>query len=199
MPMAFLSHMGLSVYMRKNTSLVSKIGHLVASIATVTVAGAGIATAASGALFTDEDAATMDVSSGWVDVAVGGPTVVALSNLKPGDVFFRSVNVANTGSLAFTYSLTATRPTGAGAPLADALRVESWKTATAEACASATYKGGTQIGTDASLSQLSLTGRQLTAGTSETVCMRISLPSTTPNAIAGKSSTVTLTVASTQQ
>jgi hypothetical protein len=42
----------------------------------VSVAGAGIATAASGALFTDEDAATMDVSSGWIDVAVGGPTRV---------------------------------------------------------------------------------------------------------------------------
>jgi len=184
--------------MRKNTSLVSKIGHLIASIATVTVAGAGIATAASGALFTDEDAATMDVSSGWVDVAVGGPTVVALSNLKPGDVFFRSINVANTGSLAFTYSLTASRPTGAGAPLADALQVETWKTATAEACASATYSSGVQVGTDTSLAQLSLTSRQLVAGTSETLCLRVSLPSSTPNAVAGKSSTVTLTVTSEQ-
>jgi hypothetical protein len=196
--MAIASKFGLSGCMRKNTSLVNKIGHLVASLAVVSVAGAGIATAGSGALFTDEDAATMDVSSGWVDVAVGGPTVLALSNLKPGDVFFRSINVANTGSLAFNYALTATRPTGGGAPLVDALRVESWKTATAEACASATYTGGTQIGTDGSLSQLSLTGRQLTAGTSETVCLRISLPSSTPNAIAGKTSTVTLTVASTQ-
>ena len=198
MPMAIALKFGLSVCMRKNTSLVNKIGHLVASLAIVTVAGAGVATAASGALFTDEDASAMDVSSGWVDVAVGGPTVLALSNLKPGDVFYRSINVANNGSLAFSYSLTATRPTNAGAPLVDALRVESWKTATAEACAASTYTGGTQIGTDTSLSQLSLTGRQLTAGTSETVCMRISLPSSTPNAVAGKTSTVTLTVASTQ-
>lgn len=196
--MAIAPEFGLSGCMRKNTSLVNKIGHLVASLAVVSVAGAGIATAGSGALFTDEDAATMDVSSGWVDVAVGGPTVLALSKLKPGDVFFRSINVANTGSLAFSYALTATRPTGGGAPLVDALHVESWKTTTAEACASATYTGGTQIGTDGSLSQLSLTGRQLTAGTSETVCLRISLPSSTPNAIAGKTSTVTLTVASTQ-
>jgi hypothetical protein len=184
--------------MRKNTSLANKVGHLFASLAIISVAGAGIATAASGALFTDADAATMDVSSGWVDVAVGGPTILALANLKPGDVFFRPINVANTGSLAFIYSLTATRPTGSGAPLVDALRVESWKTSTVEACASSTYAAGTQIGTDTSLSQLSLTGRQLIAGTSETVCLRISLPSSTPNGIAGKSSTVTLTINSEQ-
>lgn len=198
MPMAILHAIGLSVCMRKDTSLANKIGHLFASLAVVTVAGAGVATATSEALFTDTDAATMDVSSGWVDVAVGGPTVLALSNLKPGDVFYRAINVANTGSLAFSYSLTATRPTGSGAPLVDALRVESWKTSTAEACASSTYAGGTQIGADASLSQLLLTGRELTAGTSETVCLRISLPSSTPNAVAGKTSTVTLTVASEQ-
>lgn len=198
MPMAILRSIGLSSGMRKNTSIANKVGHLAASLVIITVAGAGVATAASGALFTDADAATMDVSSGWVDVAVGGPTVVALANLKPGDVLYRSVNVANSGSLAFSYSLTATRPTGSGAPLVDALRVESWKTSTAEAYASSTYAGGTQIGTDTSLSQLSLTGRQLTAGTSETVCLRISLPSSTPNAIAGKTSTVTLTVASEQ-
>jgi len=196
--MAFVPNIGLSVCMRKNISLAGKIGHLVTSVAIVAVAGAGIATAASGALFTDADSSSMEVSSGWVDVAVGGPTVLALSNLKPGDVFFRSINVANTGSLAFSYSLTASRPTGGGAPLVDALRVESWTTASAEACAASTYTGGTQIGSDSALNLLSLTGRQLNAGTSETVCLRISLPSSTPNAVAGKTSTVTLAIASEQ-
>lgn len=196
--MAIAPQMRLSVCMRKNTSLANKLGHLVASATIVAVAGAGIATAASGALFTDVDAATMDVSSGWVDVAVGGPTVVSLSNLKPGDVFFRSINVANTGSLSFSYSLNASRPTGPGAALVDALQVESWKTATAEACTGSTYTNGTQVGAQTSLSQLSLLGRQLLAGGSETLCLRIALPSSTPNAVAGKTSTVTLTVASEQ-
>jgi hypothetical protein len=196
--MAFLSHMRLSVFMRKNASLVSKIGHLIASIATVMVAGAGIATAASGALFSDADVATMDVSSGWVDVAVGGPTVLTLTNIKPGDVYFRSINIANTGSLEFSYSLATTRSTGSGTALIDALRVETWKTTTAEACAGATYSSGEQLGTDTSLAQLSLTGRQLIAGTSETLCLRVSLPSSTSSQAAGKSSTVTLTVASEQ-
>jgi hypothetical protein len=45
---------------------------------------------------------------------------------------------------------------------------------------------------------LSVANANLVAGTSETLCLRISLPSSTPNGIAGKTSTVTLTVASQQ-
>ncbi len=184
--------------MRSNTSLTSHIGRLLLSLSTLAVAGAGIATAASGAMFTDTADSTMDVSSGWVDVALGGPTVVALANLKPGDVFFRPINIANAGSLDFSYELTASRPTGSGAPLVDALQVESWKTATAGDCTAALYQTGAKIGTASSLTALSVANANLIAGTSETVCLRISLPASTPNAIAGKSSTVTLTVASQQ-
>jgi len=184
--------------MRKNTSLTSHIGRLLLSLSTLAVAGAGIATAASGAMFTDTADSTMDVSSGWVDVALGGPTVVALANLKPGDVFFRPINVANAGSLDFSYTLTASRPTGGGAPLVDALQVETWKTTTAGDCASATYQTGTRVGTTSTLTALSVANANLVAGTSETLCLRISLPSSTPNGIAGKTSTVTLTVASQQ-
>ncbi|MFN5601894.1 MAG: TasA family protein, partial [Acidimicrobiaceae bacterium] len=142
--------------MRKNTSLTSHIGRLLLSLSTLAVAGAGIATAASGAMFTDTEDSTMDVSSGWVDVALGGPTVVALANLKPGDVFFRPINVANAGSLDFSYTLTASRPTGTGAPLVDALQVETWKTTTAGDCAAATYQTGTQVGSASSLTALSM-------------------------------------------
>lgn len=116
--------------MRKNTSLTSHIGRLLLSLSTLAVAGAGIATAASGAMFTDTADSTMDVSSGWVDVA--------------------------------------------------------------------TYQAGTRVGTTSSLTALSVSNANLVAGTSETLCLRISLPSSTPNAIAGKTSTVTLTVASQQ-
>jgi hypothetical protein len=184
--------------MRKNTSVTSHIGRLLLSLSTLAVAGAGIATAASGAMFTDTADSTMDVSSGWVDVALGGPTVVALANLKPGDVFFRPINVANAGSLNFSYTLTAARPTGTGAALVDALQVETWKTTTAGDCAVATYQAGAQVGSTSSLTALSVSNANLVAGTSETLCLRISLPSSTPNAIAGKTSTATLTVASQQ-
>jgi hypothetical protein len=118
--------------------------------------------------------------------------------LKPGDVFFRPINVANAGSLDFSYTLTASRPTGGGAPLVDALQVETWKTTTAGDCAAASYQAGTRVGTTSTLTALSVANANLVAGTSETLCLRISLPSSTPNGIAGKTSTVTLTVASQQ-
>jgi hypothetical protein len=184
--------------MRKNTSLASKIGHLVASFVTVIVAGAGIATAASGAIFTDTDTSAMDVSSGWVDASLGGSTIVAMPNIKPGDVYFRAVNVANTGSLGFAYRLTASRPAGSGSPLIDSLLVQVWKTETAADCASTTYANGVQLGTEVSLTQLSTPNRDLTPGSSETMCLRITLPSTATYTLAGKSSTVTLTIASEQ-
>lgn len=168
------------------------------SLAALVVASCGLFTLSSTALFDDVDSATMDVSSGWVDVALGGATVVSLSNLKPGDVLFRSINVANAGSLNFSYGLTASRPSGTGAALVDAMQVETWRTANAESCTAASYQNGTRVGTTTSLTTLNVTNSNLAAGTSETLCMRLSLPSSTPNGIAGKTATVTLTVASQQ-
>lgn len=184
--------------MKKKTHHPTRIGSLLTSLATLVVASCGLFTLSSTALFDDVQSASMDVSSGWVDVALGGSTVVALSNLKPGDVLFRSMNVANIGSLDFSYALTASRPTNTGSPLVDAMQVETWRTANAEACAAATYQTGTRVATTTSLTSLNVTNANLGAGTSETLCMRLSLPSSTPNGIAGKTATVTLTVASQQ-
>lgn len=184
--------------MTQNNTLTRTILHLVASAATLVVAGVGVSTAASGAIFTDVDSSTVDVTSGWVDVEVGGASVLALSNLKPGDVLFRAVNVANTGSLGFSYTLTASRPNNSGAPLADALQAEGWVTPTYEACSAAGYQAGTRVVSSTSFGGFVAAGRDLPAGTAETLCIRISLPPSTPNGIAGKSSTVTLTVDSEQ-
>lgn len=184
--------------MKKNTTHPTRIGSLLTSLATLVVASFGLFTLSSTALFDDTDATTMDVSSGWVDVALGGSTVVALSNLKPGDVLFRSINVANVGSLDFSYAVTASRAVNTGAPLIDAMQVETWRTANAGECTAASYQNGTRVATTTSLTALNVTNANLSAGTSETLCMRLSLPSSTPNGIAGKSATVTLTVASQQ-
>lgn len=184
--------------MGNSTTVGAHIVRLVLSLATLAVAGMGIVTATSGAMFTDTAIADMDVSSSWVDVAVGGATMVPLSNLKPGDVIFRPVNIANTGSLDFSYEITTERKNGPSAALVDALEVETWKTPTAEACELATYQGGIHIGTASSLTHLSMSNPNLVAGTAETVCLRISLPPTTSNTAAGKNATVTFTIASQQ-
>ena len=168
------------------------------SLATVITAGFGIVTAASGAMFTDTETATMDVSSGWVDITVGGTNVVALSNLKPGDVFFRSLNMANAGSLDFNYGITSSRPAGAGAPLVDAVMVETWKLTDGANCTAANYQTGTLIAASSTLTALNVANQVMTPASSHAVCFRLSLPMSTPNAIAGKTSNVAMTIASQQ-
>lgn len=168
------------------------------SLATVLTAGFGVVTAASGAMFTDTEAASMDVSSGWVDITASGTNVVALSNLKPGDVFFRSMNLTNAGSLNFTYAISAARPAGAGAPLVDAILVETWKMADATNCAAASYNTGTLIAASSTLTALQVSNQLMAPASSHTVCFRFSLPIATPNAVAGKTATVTMTIASEQ-
>ena len=181
-----------------NPSIRRHLVRLGISLATVITAIFGIVTAASGAMFTDTETATMDVSSGWVDITVGGINVVALSNLKPGDVFFRSMNVANAGSLDFTYGITASRPTGAGAPLVDAILVETWKLTDGANCTAANYQTGTVIAASSSLKDLNVANQVMTPASSHAVCFRLSLPMSTPNAVAGKTATVTMTIASQQ-
>ncbi len=181
-----------------NTSIRRHLVRLGLSLATVVTAGFGVATAASGAMFTDTETASMDVSSGWVDITAGGTNVVALSNLKPGDVFFRSINLANAGSLDFHYGITATRPTGSGAPLVDAILVETWKLTDGANCTAAKYNTGTLIAASSTLTALAVANQLMTPATSHSVCFRFSLPISTPNAVAGKSSTVTMTIASEQ-
>lgn len=180
------------------TSIRRHVLRLGLSLATVMTAGLGVVTAASGAMFTDTETASMDVSSGWVDITVGGTNVVALSNLKPGDVFFRSMNLANAGSLDFTYGITATRPTGSGAPLVDAILVETWKLADGANCTATNYQTGTLIAASSTLTNLNVANQHMTPSSSHSVCFRFNLPISTPNGIAGKSSNVTMTIASQQ-
>ena len=149
-------------------------------------------------MFTDTETASMEVSSGWVDITAGGTNVVALSNLKPGDVFFRSMNLTNAGSLDFNYGITAARPAGSGAPLVDAILVESYKLGDGANCTAANYQTGTLIAASSSLKDLQVENQLMTPASSHSVCFRFELPISTPNAIAGKSSTVTMTIASEQ-
>jgi hypothetical protein len=181
-----------------NTSIRRHLLRLGISLATVITAGFGVVTAASGAMFTDTETATMDVSSGWVDITAGGTNVVALSNLKPGDVFFRSMNLANAGSLSFNYGITASRPTGAGSPLVDSILVETWKLTDGANCTAAKYNTGTLIAASSTLTALNVANQNMTPASSHAVCFRFSLPISTPNGIAGKTATVTMTIASEQ-
>jgi hypothetical protein len=181
-----------------NTSIRRHLIRLGVSLATVITAGFGVVTAASGAMFTDTETASMDVSSGWVDITIGGKDQIALSKLKPGDVFFHSMNLANAGSLDFKYAITTARPKDNGAPLADAILVETYKLDDGASCNEEEFKKGTSIARPSSLTELHVENELIAPASSHTVCFRFELPISTPNAIAGKSSKVTMTIAAEQ-
>jgi hypothetical protein len=106
--------------------------------------------------------------------------------------------LANAGSLDFNYGITASRPTGAGAPLVDAILVETWKLTDGANCTVANYQTGTLIASSSTLTTLNVANQVMTPASSHSVCFRLSLPMSTPNAIAGKTSNVTMTIASQQ-
>ena len=178
-------------------SLRQHILRLVISIVTVVATGAGIVTAASGAIFTDTETTSMDVASGWVDVATGGTAMLPLGNLKPGDSLFRSVNIINRGSLEFVYDITAAKVNGPSAVLVDAMLVETWLVANADACSATGYQSGTQTSSSA-LSALHMHDHTIIPNSAETVCFKLTLPTTVNNNVAGKSARVDLVIATTQ-
>lgn len=178
-------------------SLRQHLVHLVISIITVVATGAGIVSAASGAIFTDSEITSVDVASGWIDVATGGTTMLPLSNLKPGDTLFRSVNIANRGSLEFIYDITAATVNGPNGALLDAMLVETWLVENADVCNSAGYQAGTQT-SSSTLAALHMHDHTIAPNSAETVCFKLSLPNTVGNNIAGKSARVDVVIVTTQ-
>lgn len=170
---------------------------LVISVITVIATGAGIVTAASGALFTDTATTSMDVGAGWVDVTTGGSAMIPLSNLKPGDVLFRNVNIANQGSLEFIYDITAAPVNGQGAALVSAMLVETWLVQNTDSCNATGYQTGTHT-SSSTLDALHMHDHTITPNTAETVCFKLTLPSSVGNNIAGKSARVDVVIATTQ-
>jgi hypothetical protein len=178
-------------------SLRQHILRLAISVVTVVATGAGIVTAASGAIFTDTETTSMDVASGWVDVTTGGTTMLPLSNMKPGDSMFRTVNIANQGSLDFVYDITAAPVNGPSGILVDAMLVETWLVENADVCNSAGYQSGTQT-SSSTLSALHMHDHSIAPNSAETVCFKLTLPSTVNNNVAGKSARVDVVIATTQ-
>ena len=178
-------------------SLRQHLLRLAISVITVIATGAGIVTAASGAIFTDTETTSMDVSSGWIDVATGGTSLLPLGNLKPGDVLFRSVNIANRGSLDFIYDITAAPLNGPSKTLVDAMLVETWLVSSDNACSATGYQSGTQT-SSSTLSALHMHDHTIVPNSAETVCFKLTLPSNVSNTVAGKSARVDLIIATTQ-
>ncbi len=175
---------------------------ILASIAVLALAG-GVFTVASLALFTDQQAVGGNAfTTGSVDlVAAPATAVVTASAMAPGDQVTAPINVSNSGSLEFRYSMTSTTDEDAlAAELV--LTVKSGVTTCDDGNWQATgvdlYSGilgstGTinVIGDPATGAQAG--DRVLAATANENLCFNVTLPSTASNASQGQTSTATFT------
>ncbi|CAB4647300.1 unannotated protein [freshwater metagenome] len=185
--------------MKNNTpSFVRQLARLMLSIITLLATTAGIVAASTGAMFTDTSSVDFEVSTGWVDITSADGTLLPLSNLKPGDVLYRPLNFVNSGSLDFVYEITAVNPKGAGASLMDVIEVETWRVDNATDCSAKEMSTASLVSASATLKKLNVGEQKLETGQSETLCFKVSLPHGTSNSAAGKSASVSLTIATWQ-
>lgn len=198
----------------KKLSLSSKIlASLAALSAAASVAGLG-----TFAAFTSSTSASQTVSSGTMTVALGATgastnrLTVNATGIAPGDTIQRSVDLLNSGSMDFG-SITLTTAASPSSLLdTDATNglqmiIERCSTAWTEAGTAPAYTytcGGTTttvlatravIGTSLALNNLGA----LTAGATDKLRVKLSLPSSADNTFQGLSSTINYTFTATQR
>ncbi len=175
---------------------------ILASLAVLALAG-GVFTVASLALFTDQQAVGGNAfTTGSVDlVAAPATAVVTASTMAPGDQVTAPINVANSGTLEFRYSMTSTTDEDVLATEL-VLTVKSGVTTCDDANWQATgtvlYSGilgstGTinVVGDPATGAQAG--DRVLAASANENLCFNVTLPTSAPNSAQGLTSTATFT------
>lgn len=181
---------------------------LAASAALVAVSSATLSSLASSALFTDSASSSpASVTSGSVSLALGGSawTTLAVSAMAPGDARFGVVSVANTGSLQSRFSGRA--DWSAANALTSTIAVSTRSIASLGGACDASLPWGTG---DVSADHVAASGetsvplfgspapgaqagdRVLGAETTEYYCVRLFLPASAGNAVAGQTASVAL-------
>ncbi len=175
---------------------------ILASMAVLALAGT-IFTAASLALFTDQQAVGSNTfSTGSVDlVAAPATTAITASAMAPGDQVTANINVANSGSLEFRYSMTSTTTEdtlAAELVLTVKSGVTTCDDANWQADGTVLYTGA--LGSTATINVIGnpATGAQagdrvLAATANENLCFNVTLPTSATNASQGLTSTATFT------
>lgn len=168
----------------------------------------GMIWAGTFATFTDSGTADSTFTAGTVDLLVGAEvddafafTAIEMSNMKPGDVKYAPLTIANAGTLGFGYSMATTATNTDSKGLRDQLTLGVRKVADAAACDSAGVGYLASVDTmtaSGALSAGAIASRALTAGASEVACFRVELPSTANDTFQGATTTATFTFSATQ-
>jgi predicted ribosomally synthesized peptide with SipW-like signal peptide len=159
------------------------------------------------ASFTDSATAASTFTAGTVDLVLNGDasdaysfTALQSSNLKPGDVVYAPLTIANTGTLGFTYTMTSSSTNTDGKGLKDTLTLGAKLVASTGACDAAGYAAaGTTVVTEAAISGAAISSaRGLSASSSEVLCFKVTLPSSAGDTLQASTTTTTMTFNATQ-
>ena len=158
------------------------------------------------ATFTDSGTATSTFTAGTVDLLVGAEvddayafSSIEMSNMKPGDVKYAPLTIANNGTLGFAYTMATGVTNTDGKGLGGQLTLGIKKVASEVACDSAGYLASLDTMTaEAALSAGAVASRSLAAAASEVACFRVELPSGSGDTFQGATTTATFTFSATQ-
>ena len=168
----------------------------------------GMIWAGTFATFTDSGTAQSTFTAGTVDIVVGGDvddayafTSIEMSNMKPGDVKYAPLTIANTGTLGFTYTMSTSATNADSKALRDQLTLGIKKVVDAATCDSAGVGYAASLDTitaSGALSAGAIASRSLAASANEVACFRIELPSGSGDSFQGATTTATFTFSATQ-
>lgn len=167
---------------------------------------ATVAVVVTGAIFTDSASVDANAfSTGTVDLTTSPTTaLISFSGMAPGDSDTESLSVSNAGTLALRYALSSSATNVDTKALKDQLTLTIKTIDVTLPATPCDNFDGTQLytgDTDSTAGKLvgdSTQGAQagdraLSASTSETLCFRVELPSSTGNTFQDASTTVTFT------
>lgn len=156
---------------------------LVATVAILGMAGLGMTSLVTSAIFTDnDDTGRSGIITGSVDIEAGEDAAFTLppGNLAPGDEVYSPVTVTNAGSLALVYGVQYQATSADDAALAGALSLDLFAVPAAS-CTEAGVAGIEPIGSSGpglagTPTDIVSTPRALSAAGAEELCVRVSLP-----------------------
>lgn len=160
------------------------------------------------ATFTDSATSTSTFTAGTVDLVAGGDaddvyafTSLEMSNMKPGDVKYAPLSIANAGNLGFSYTMATSATNTDTKGLATQLTLGIRKVADAAACDSAGAGYGLSADIaygEGALASGAIASRTVAAGTSEVLCYKVTLPTASDNTFQAATTTATFTFSATQ-
>ena len=158
------------------------------------------------ASFSDDATASSTFSTGSVNLTVNAEAdddyafaALESGNMKPGDVVYAPLTVANAGSLAFTYTMSSSSTNTDSKALRDTLRLGAKVVANAGLCDAAGYSGSaTTALAEGAISGASISSRSLASSATEVLCFKAELPSNAGDTLQSATTTTTLTFSASQ-